>query len=88
MEELNAAIRRTVRYQALRKEKDRVQARLDRMEAQEREKSGLSALIGESEAVARMKAQIRQVAATDHTTVLIVGETGTGKELGCASRAL
>ena len=81
VEELNAAIRRTVRYQVLRKEKDRVQARLDRMEAQEREKSGLNALIGESEAVARMKAQIRQVAATDHTTVLIVGETGTGKEL-------
>ncbi len=81
VEELNAAIRRTVRYQALRKEKDRVQARLDRMEAQEREKSGLNAIIGESEAVVKMKAQIRQVAATDYTTVLIVGETGTGKEL-------
>ena len=81
VEELNAAIQRTVRYQALRKEKDRVQARLDRMEAQEREKSGLNAIIGESEAVVKMKAQIRQVAATDYTTVLIVGETGTGKEL-------
>ena len=81
VEELHAAIRRTVRYQVLRKEKDRVVARLDRFEAQERKRSGLNALIGESQAVVKMKAQIRQVAATDHTTVLIVGETGTGKEL-------
>ena len=81
VEELHAAIQRTVRYQVLRKEKNRVQDRLDQFVAQERERSGLNALIGESEAVAKMKAQIRQVAATDHTTVLIVGETGTGKEL-------
>ena len=81
VEELHAAIQRTVRYQVLRKEKNRVQDRLDQLVAQERERSGLSALIGESEAVAKMKAQIQQVAATDNTTVLIVGETGTGKEL-------
>ncbi len=81
VEELHAAIRRTVRYQVLRKEKNRVQDRLDQFVAQERERGGLNAIIGESEAVAKMKAQIRQVAATDHTTVLIVGETGTGKEL-------
>ncbi len=81
VEELNAAIQRTVRYQMIRKEKDRVQDRLDQFVAQERERSGLNALIGESEAVVRMKVEIQQVAATDHTTVLIVGETGTGKEL-------
>jgi len=81
VEDLNAAIQRTVRYQALRKEKDRMQARLDHYVVREREKSGLNAIIGESEAVVKMKAQILQVAVTDHTTVLIVGETGTGKEL-------
>ena len=81
VEDLNAAIQRTVRYQALRKKKDRMQARLDQLVAQERERSGLNAIIGESEVVVKMKAQIQQVAATGHTTVLIVGETGTGKEL-------
>ena len=81
VEDLNAAIQRTVRYQVLRKKKDRMQARLDRLVAQERERSGLNAIIGESEVVVKMKAQIQQVAATGHTTVLIVGETGTGKEL-------
>ena len=81
VEDLNAAIQRTVRYQALRKETDRMQARLDLFVVQERERSGLNAIIGESEAVVKMKAQILQVAVTDHTTVLIVGETGTGKEL-------
>ena len=81
VEDLNAAIQRTVRYQVLRKEKDRMQARLDQFVVQERERSGLNAIIGESEGVVKMKAQIKQVAATGHTTVLIVGETGTGKEL-------
>ena len=81
VEDLNAAIQRTVRYQVLRKETSRMQARLDQFEAQERERSGLSALIGESEVVVKMKAQIKQVAATGQTTVLIIGETGTGKEL-------
>ncbi len=81
VEDLNAAIQRTVRYQALRKETDRMQARLDLFVVQERERSGLNAIIGESEAVVKMKAQILQVAVTDHTTVLVVGETGTGKEL-------
>ncbi len=81
VEDLNAAIQRTVRYQVLRKETSRMQARLDHYVVQERERSGLNAIIGESEVVVKMKAQIQQVAATGHTTVLIVGETGTGKEL-------
>ena len=81
VEDLNAAIQRTVRYQVLRQETSRIQARLDQFVAQERERGGLNAIIGESEVVVKMKAQIKQVAATGHTTVLIIGETGTGKEL-------
>jgi len=91
VEELNAAIQRTVRYQVLRKEKDRVQDKLDRFVAQERERSGLSALIGESEAVAKMKAQIQQVAATDIRRCLLLGRRVRGRnwlrEL-CIARAI
>ncbi len=81
VEDLNAAIQRTMRYQVLRKETSRMQARLDQFVAQERERDGLNAIIGESGVVVKMKAQIKQVAATGQTTVLIMGETGTGKEL-------
>ena len=42
-------------------------------------------LIGESPVMARLKDQIRRIAATDET-VLIVGESGTGKE--CVARLL
>jgi transcriptional regulator with GAF, ATPase, and Fis domain len=49
-----------------------------RREAQERLGAGI--IIGQSPAVRRVLEQARQVAATD-STVLLLGETGTGKEL-------
>ena len=45
-----------------------------------RERSGLTRVVGRSAAVRRVLEQIAQVAATD-STVLLLGETGTGKEL-------
>ena len=63
---------------------ERVRDRLDaenkylRREVQARLGSGT--VIGRSAAVGRVLEQIRQVAATD-STVLLLGETGTGKEL-------
>jgi len=41
---------------------------------------GLGRMLGESPIVAKLRETIRQVAATD-STVLVTGETGTGKEL-------
>jgi formate hydrogenlyase transcriptional activator len=49
-----------------------------RREAQER--LGTGPIAGDSPAVRRVLEQVRQVAATD-STVLLLGETGTGKEL-------
>ena len=80
-EELAAALERTRRFQALRREKDRVQARLTSLEHDVDVRDGEPAIIGESDAIRRVAGLIDKVAATDRTTVLITGESGTGKEL-------
>lgn len=46
----------------------------------ERERLRLTRIIGQSAAVERLMQQVQQVASTD-STVLLLGETGTGKEL-------
>ena len=81
MRELTAALERTVRFHALRQEKDRYRGRLNRLDAEARRRYGLSAIVGESQAVRVLRNLILQVCQTDATTVLVCGETGTGKEL-------
>ncbi|OGG46901.1 MAG: hypothetical protein A3F84_01120 [Candidatus Handelsmanbacteria bacterium RIFCSPLOWO2_12_FULL_64_10] len=81
LRELNASLERTVRFHALRREKDRYRERLDRLDAEERRRYGLSAIIGEGTAIRAVKGLIEQVCQTDATTVLVCGETGTGKEM-------
>ena len=81
VEELNASSQRTMRYQGLQREKNRMQARLDRIKAESRQRFGLAAIVGESGAICAVREQIRQVCQSVDTTVLICGETGTGKEL-------
>jgi transcriptional regulator with GAF, ATPase, and Fis domain len=60
--------------------KDRLQAENVYLRREERERLGLTVVVGQSAAVRRVLEQIQQVAATD-STVLLRGETGTGKEL-------
>ena len=81
LEELSAALQRTRRFQALRHEKDRIQARLESLEHDVDVRGGEPAVIGESDAIRKVAGLIDKVAATDRTTVLITGESGTGKEL-------
>jgi formate hydrogenlyase transcriptional activator len=60
--------------------KDQLQAENVYLKLEDRERLGLSSVVGQSAAVRRVLAQIQQVAGTD-STVLLLGETGTGKEL-------
>jgi transcriptional regulator with GAF, ATPase, and Fis domain len=61
-----------------------VEAGLAKAQTNARERSGLTPVVGRSAAIRAVLEQIDQVAETD-STVLLVGETGTGKEL-CATR--
>jgi len=72
-EKLLAVLRRGLERQAL-------VARVLEMEAQLDERFGLERLTGHSRAIVGVMEQVRHVAST-RTTVLIEGETGTGKRL-------
>ena len=60
--------------------RDQLQAENIFLRQEERERLGLTRVVGQSPAIRRVLDQIRQVAPTD-ATVLLLGETGTGKEL-------
>ena len=69
--------------QEVQRLKDQVQAENVYLRREVRERLGLTAVVGQSAAVRRVLEQIQQVALTD-STVLLLGETGTGKELFAA----
>lgn len=81
VEELNASLQRTLRFRALRRENRRIQQQLARVDETARQRYGLPSMIGESVVMQEVKTRIDQVCQGDGTTVLVVGETGTGKEL-------
>ena len=77
-DQIVAAIGRGLELCRLTEEVDHLKRELHR-------RYGLEAIVGESPAIGKVRAQILQVAGTD-ATVLIEGESGTGKEL--AARAI
>ncbi len=68
-------------FEEVKRLRDQLQAENVYLRTEVRERAGTAgAVIGRSEAVRRVLTQIEQVAATN-STVLLLGETGTGKEL-------
>ncbi len=61
-------------------EKSQLQFRIKRLEAQVNRRYGFETIIGQSQAIQQAIGLARKVAVTD-TTVLLTGETGTGKEI-------
>jgi PAS domain S-box-containing protein len=64
----------------VRRLRDKLQDENVYLRSEVRERVGAGPIVGKSDAIRRVLAQIDQVAPTD-STVLLLGETGTGKEL-------
>ncbi|MEW4490944.1 sigma 54-interacting transcriptional regulator [Thalassoglobus sp. JC818] len=68
------------REQRLRAERQRIEAEVAYLREELRSRSDFSEIVGESDGIWKVLRNIDMVAPTD-STVLILGETGTGKEL-------
>ena len=79
--DIAASLQRTARFHALRQENERYRERLERLDTIGRARYGLDAIVGTSEGIQQVRELIAQVGDAEVTTVLITGETGTGKEL-------
>ncbi|HEX7629518.1 MAG TPA: sigma-54 dependent transcriptional regulator, partial [Candidatus Methylomirabilis sp.] len=73
-DELRLAIRKALEARSLRRQ-------VTRLQADAAQGSTLDDLVGVSRAVKSLRATIRQIAGSDATTVLLQGESGTGKDL-------
>ena len=74
MDELKLTVRKALETKALRRE-------VARFHAKQREGSRLDDIVGGSRTIRDLKALIRRIAESDATTVLLEGESGTGKDL-------
>ncbi|MFB3042466.1 MAG: sigma-54-dependent transcriptional regulator, partial [Candidatus Poribacteria bacterium] len=81
LDALESAIERTMRYQAVLRERDHLAEQLSMISDREAERWGISGFIGKSETVQKILKNISLLQATETTSVLIQGESGTGKEL-------
>jgi two-component system, NtrC family, response regulator AtoC len=74
MEELKLTVKKALDTRSLRRDVARLQAESQRG-------SGLDDIVGDSRAIRDLKLLIQRIAQSDATTVLLEGESGTGKDL-------
>ncbi len=79
--ELDAVIEKCLQVRALRRDKRHLRETIGGIQTREDRRVRNRTLIAESNAMKRVCEQIRQVAKAGCSTVLITGETGTGKEV-------
>ena len=80
-DELDHTLKRTARYQALIRERDRLSSQVDDLVRTTGEEWSLDSFIGDSAPVLKLKATVRKLQENGKVTVLLTGESGTGKEL-------
>ncbi|MDP6491674.1 MAG: sigma-54 dependent transcriptional regulator [Kiritimatiellia bacterium] len=74
-------IKRTARYQAACRERDRYAAQVMLLSGKQAERWGINAFVGQSEQLKDVVKQIAKLQKAATMSVLIQGESGTGKEL-------
>jgi formate hydrogenlyase transcriptional activator len=79
-DQIAIAVENALAFQRIEQQKDRLAEEKLYLEDELRQEYGLDEIIGESPAWRRVIDQVRQVAPAE-STVLLLGETGTGKEL-------
>ncbi len=80
-DELVETIKRTMRYRAVVRERDRYADQLSFLSRQEAERWGINAFVGKSPSIRNVVAEISKLHRASNASVLVTGESGTGKEL-------
>ncbi len=79
--ELDAVLEKCTNLRALRREKRHLRETIRGLQASRFLSAGLTGFVGESAAACRVRDQISEAVAAECDTILIEGETGTGKEV-------
>ena len=79
--ELEATLERCIQIRHLKKEANHLHSAIKIIQSPDSLRSGAHKLVGTSQAIQTVREQIKQVVEANCDTVLITGETGTGKEI-------